>query len=171
MASRGNSPRNQCATLLNALGRGSMKRRLAIDEVVEARLLLQQVAGGAVTFDFRYWYDTANRRTRFFNGIDTLTYSYGTDGLLAKLKVRWAVDAGGFQPDSFRFKWDGLGRRDSVIYTNGTRGGFGYDPGGRPRPVWFGPGGGRRRPPSTRTRPPAWSPGRSNAPAGASIAK
>jgi YD repeat-containing protein len=92
-----------------------------------------QQVGGSVTFSLRYWYDTANRRTRFYNGMDTLTYSYGTDGLVSLLKVRWM--AGGISADSFRFKWDGLGRRDSIIYTNGTRVGFGYDRDGRLRLV------------------------------------
>lgn len=62
----------------------------------------------------RAWYDVAGRRTKFFDGADTLRYTYGSDGLLATLSVQWL--AAGFGPDTFRFFWDGVGRRDSVVY-------------------------------------------------------
>ena len=79
----------------------------------------------------RYWYDGGGRRTKFYNGIDTLRYTYGTDGLLAKLRVDWM--AGGLAADSFLYTWDAVGRRDRLQYVNGTDISFGYDRDGNVR--------------------------------------
>jgi RHS repeat-associated protein len=84
-------------------------------------------AAGQVTADLtvRYWYDAASRRTKFFDGADTIFYTYGADGRIAKLKVQWV---GTPQPaDSFLFFWDALGRRDSVVYSAGISLTYGYD--------------------------------------------
>ena len=83
--------------------------------------------GGQVVSDLtmRYWYDLGSRRTKFFNGTDTVFYSYGADSRLSKLKVQW-VNASQ-QPDSFFFFWDALGRRDSVAYSNNVKVSYGYD--------------------------------------------
>jgi RHS repeat-associated protein len=90
----------------------------------------QQVTG-ALDVTLKNWYDAGNRRIKFLNGTDTLFYTYGTDGQLAKLKVQWM--AGGLPADSFQFFWDGLGRRDSLKYTYGTAVSYGYDKDGRVR--------------------------------------
>ncbi len=81
----------------------------------------------------RYWYDAGGRRTKFVNGTDTISYTYGADARLAKLKVKWPAAAN--QPaDSFFFYWDGLGRRDSVVYaTPQAHVSFGYDKDGHLR--------------------------------------
>jgi RHS repeat-associated protein len=97
----------------------------------------QQVwnASGQLMSDFtaRYWYDRGDRRTRFFNGTDTLRYTYGSDGQLDSLIVLWTT---GQAPDRFRFFWDGLGRRDSVIYAvPNVHVTFGYDARGQLRMV------------------------------------
>ena len=89
----------------------------------------RQLVTGALDYTLRYYYDAGNRRTKFYNGTDTLRYTYGADGLLAKLKVQWIV--GGLAADSFTFSWDGLGRRDSLQYSNGTSVSYGYDKDGR----------------------------------------
>jgi RHS repeat-associated protein len=84
-------------------------------------------AAGQVTSDLtmRYWYDVGGRRTTVFNGTDTTFYTYGSDARLAKIKMQWI---GISQPaDSFFFFWDGLGRRDSIVYTNQAHVSFGYD--------------------------------------------
>lgn len=74
----------------------------------------------------RYWYDVGGRRAKFFNGVDTVRYTYGSDGRLAMLKVDW-LPASELAADSFFFAWDALGRRDRVEYTNGLDVTFGYD--------------------------------------------
>jgi hypothetical protein len=83
----------------------------------------------------RYWYDVGGRRTKFVNGTDTMTYTYGADARLSKLKVKWPAAAQ--QPaDSFFFFWDGLGRRDSVVYaTPQVHVAMGYDKDGHLRMV------------------------------------
>src|SRR5439155_13695288 len=82
----------------------------------------------------RTWYDVGGRRKTFFDGTDTLYYSYGSDALLSNLKVAWKV--GNFPADSFLFTWDGLGRRDRVVYgTIRDTVSFGYDKGGALRMV------------------------------------
>lgn len=88
--------------------------------------VLRTPAGGT-TLDatLQGWYDGGDRRTKFYNSVDTLSYSYGSDGRLAKLKVQWML--GSQTPDSFQYAWDGLGRRDSLHYTNGTAVTYGFD--------------------------------------------
>ncbi len=81
----------------------------------------------------RYWYDVGGRPTKFYNGTDTLRYTYGADGNLAKLRVDWMV--GALAADSFLFAWDAVGRRDRVQYTNGVDVTFGYDKDGHLRLV------------------------------------
>lgn len=81
----------------------------------------------------RSWYDVGGRRTKFHNGTDTLRYTYGADGNLAKLRVDWMV--GALAADSFLFTWDPVGRRDRVQYTNGVDVTFGYDKDGHLRLV------------------------------------
>jgi RHS repeat-associated protein len=85
---------------------------------------------GAIISDVTmlYWYDAGSRRVKFFNGTDTLRYTYGPDGLLSILAVQWGTS--GVPLDTFRFYWDGLGRRDSVKYSMGTTVAFGRDAGG-----------------------------------------
>ncbi|MGH7674311.1 MAG: hypothetical protein ACREMV_03485, partial [Gemmatimonadales bacterium] len=87
----------------------------------------------------RYWYDAGGRRTRFVkNDGDTVFYTYGADARLLKLKVRWVVPQGyPSQPaDSFFFYWDGLGRRDSLVYaTPQVHVTMGYDKDGHLRLV------------------------------------
>ncbi|MGH7645339.1 MAG: RHS repeat-associated core domain-containing protein, partial [Gemmatimonadales bacterium] len=82
----------------------------------------------------RYWYDVGGRRTRFVNVSDTVFYTYGADARLSKLKVKWV---GVPQPaDSFFFFWDGLGRRDSLVYaTPQVHVTMGYDKDGQLRLV------------------------------------
>ena len=89
----------------------------------------------SILFDvaMRSWYDIGGRRVTFFTGKDTLYYGYGADARLAKMKVAWLE--GGFQPDSFLFTSDALGRRDRIQYTNGTDVTFGYDADGNLRMV------------------------------------
>jgi RHS repeat-associated protein len=79
-----------------------------------------------------YWYDVAGRRVKFYNGTDTVRYVYGSDGLLSTLAVQWGT---GQVPDTFRFYWDALGRRDSLTYSMGTVVHFGYDADGAMRMV------------------------------------
>lgn len=92
-------------------------------------------ATGQVVLDLtmRYWYDLGSRRVKFFNGADTVFYTYGTDARLSKLKIQWIGTSQ--QPDSFFFFWDALGRRDSVVYSNNVKMSFGYDRDGMLRMV------------------------------------
>ena len=97
----------------------------------------QKVANGVSNFLHELRYDVSGRRTRFHSvdgaiAQDTLFYSYGADGQLAKLKVQWVT---GQPADSFLFYWDGLGRRDSLVYPNGAYIGYGYDADGHLRVV------------------------------------
>jgi RHS repeat-associated protein len=97
----------------------------------EGTLKTERQVVGAADFTQRYWYDTGNRRTAHNNGNDSIAYTYGADGLLAKLKVSWQGAVA--TPDSFLFYWDGLGRRDSVVYSNQTYVSLGYDRDGHMR--------------------------------------
>jgi len=82
----------------------------------------------------RQWTDLGGRRTKMFNGSDTLRYGYGTDGRLATLAVQWAQ--AGLPADTFRYWWDALGRRDSLVYVGpGAHVSYGYDVDGRQRLV------------------------------------
>jgi RHS repeat-associated protein len=97
-------------------------------------------SGGVVKSDLTvdYWTDAGGRRTRYAYGThagpDTIRYDYGADGQLALLVARWA--GAGLVPDTFRFYWDVLGRRDSLIYLQpGVHVTNGYDIDGRLRMV------------------------------------
>lgn len=97
------------------------------------RQLLRDAFGTTVSdVTMRYWYDAGDRRAKFFNGSDTLRYTYGAAGMLSTLAVQWPL---GQAPDTFRFYWDGMGRRDSLVYSIGTYVSFGYDVDGRLRMV------------------------------------
>lgn len=92
-------------------------------------------SGGQLKSDFTadYWTDLGGRRTKFFNGTDTLRYTYGADALLSTLAVQWTT---GQASDTFRFAWDVLGRRDSVHYVAANAHvSYGYDQDGRLRMV------------------------------------
>ena len=92
-------------------------------------------SSGSTTSDFTaaYTYDAGSRRRTFYNGVDTLRYSYGPSGSLDSLFVGWGT---GQAPDVFRFTWDALGRRESVVYTvPGVTVRNGYDADGRLRMV------------------------------------
>ncbi|MBI4502416.1 MAG: RHS repeat-associated core domain-containing protein [Gemmatimonadetes bacterium] len=84
----------------------------------------QAVSGFGNTV-IRSWYDDGDRKTKLFNGVDSVRYTYGSDGLLSTLAVQWGN--GGWGTESFSFFWDQLGRRDSVVYPNSTKVGYGYD--------------------------------------------
>ena len=92
-------------------------------------------ASGQIASDLtmRYWYDKASRRTKFFNGTDTVFYSYGVDSRLSKLKVQWI--GANQAADSFFYFWDALGRRDSLFYSNQVSVTWGYDRDGNVRMV------------------------------------
>jgi RHS repeat-associated protein len=96
--------------------------------------LVRSSSGGSVVFHLttRYWTDAGDRRARFFNGVDTITYRYGHNALDSLLIVKWTTS--GVAPDTFEFLWDSMGRRDSVIY-HAPRASifYGYDVDGRLR--------------------------------------
>ena len=92
--------------------------------------------GGAIKVDvtMQYLYDLNGRRTTFTNGSDTLQYSYGNDGRLASLAVRWGL--GTLPTDTFNYTWDGLGRRGSLVYERpNVTVNYGFDADGRQRLV------------------------------------
>jgi len=72
-------------------------------------------AQGALVSDFTvgYVYDRGGRRTGMSTDVDTLAYTYGADGQLAAMAVRWG---NGLGLDTLLFAWDALGRRDSIVY-------------------------------------------------------
>ena len=89
-----------------------------------------------------YAYDRAGRRTAHRIGApgdavhsDSVTYRYDAiSGELRTIRVRWRTVRFGVIPDdSVRFRWDALGRRDSVEYTNGLKIALGYDKDGTQR--------------------------------------
>ena len=89
-----------------------------------------------------YYYDRAGRRIAHRIGVggdpvnsDSVHYTYDTLSTeLRKLKVWWrTVRHGIIPPDSVRFRWDAMGRRDTVAYSNGLRIGFAYDKDGTQR--------------------------------------
>jgi len=102
------------------------------------RQVARDTAGSVISdITMRYWYDLGGRRVKFLNGTDTVRYTYGSNGLLSTLAVQWMPN-GSFpsvSPDTFRFYWDGLGRRDSVVYPMGAYVTFGYDADGLLRMV------------------------------------
>jgi RHS repeat-associated protein len=86
-----------------------------------------------------YAYDAAGRRNWYVIGTpgsllygDSVSYVYdGTSGDLRWIKARWRADggggSGGNRRDSVQLWSDTLGRRDSVIFSNGAREWFAYD--------------------------------------------
>ncbi len=98
------------------------------------RQLVKNSSGVTMSdFTVSWTYDAGSRRRTFFNGVDTQRYTYGVGGYLDSLIVQWAT---GQAPDTFRFTWDALGRRDSVLYkTPGVTLRNGYDADGRLRMV------------------------------------
>ncbi|MFL5493646.1 MAG: RHS repeat-associated core domain-containing protein [Gemmatimonadales bacterium] len=89
-----------------------------------------------------YYYDRAGRRTGYRVGTpgdavhsDSVAYTYdATSGELRKLKVWWrTVRFGAIPADSVRFRWDALGRRDTVAYSSGAVFAFGYEQDGMQR--------------------------------------
>jgi YD repeat-containing protein len=69
-------------------------------------------------------YDAAGRRIALRVGTpgstvhsDSATYAYAATGDLAEIRVRWRNSS---QRDTVRFRWDPLGRRDSLAYSSGT---------------------------------------------------
>ncbi len=108
---------------------------------------VQSNVDGTSPTTLRYAYDRLGRRAWYRLGTaGNLTYSdsiwyryHATSGDLLVIGVRWRRAVGpGTQPiryDSVRFRWDSLGRRDSVVYTNGARVQFAYDADGQMRLV------------------------------------
>jgi RHS repeat-associated protein len=108
---------------------------------------VQSNADSTSPITLRYAYDRVGRRTWYRLGTagnltysDSVWYRYdATSGDLLVIGVRWRRAYGpGTQPikyDSVRFRWDSLGRRDSVVYSNGTRVQFAYDADGQVRLV------------------------------------
>jgi RHS repeat-associated protein len=89
-----------------------------------------------------YYYDRAGRRTGYRVGTpgdavhsDSVGYTYdAASGELRQLKVWWrTVRFGAIPADSVRFRWDALGRRDTVAYSSGAVFAFGYDQDGTQR--------------------------------------
>jgi RHS repeat-associated protein len=89
-----------------------------------------------------YYYDRAGRRIAHRIGTpgdlvhsDSVHYTWdGVRGELQEIKVWWrTVRHGAIPQDWVRFKWDAMGRRDSVAYSNGLKIGFGYDKDGMQR--------------------------------------
>jgi RHS repeat-associated protein len=100
------------------------------------RQLLRSPSGVLLSdFTARYWTDVGGRRAKFYNGTDTLRYTYGSDGYLSSLAVQWMA-SGSVSADTFRFTWDALGRRDSVVYVGpSVYVSYGYDRDGNLRLV------------------------------------
>jgi RHS repeat-associated protein len=88
-----------------------------------------------------YYYDKAGKRTAYRLGpandlvhSDSVTYTYdATSGELRQLTVKWRTVNGASPDDFVRFRWDALGRRDTVAYSNGMVFGLGYDKDGTQR--------------------------------------
>jgi RHS repeat-associated protein len=99
----------------------------------------QSNADGTSPMTFMYAYDRAGRRTWYRTGTsgdivfsDSVFYRYDTpSGALRTIGVRWRRAFGPGTPplvyDSVKFRWDILGRRDTLVYSNGTRLKFAYD--------------------------------------------
>lgn len=110
---------------------GTVTRAYNLEGTLRAE---RQLASSSPTMDdtVHYWYDNGDRRTKFYNGTDTLSYSYGADGQLATLRMKWMTT--GVPADSFMFSWDGLGRRKRVVYAAvADTVSYGYDGDGRLR--------------------------------------
>jgi RHS repeat-associated protein len=105
---------------------------------------VQSAADGSGPISLTYAYDRAGRQTWYRNGTsgnltysDSIWYRYAsTTGELQWVGVRWRQPYAGAPPkDSILFRWDALGRRDTVAYTNGARVKFAYDADGMLRLV------------------------------------
>jgi RHS repeat-associated protein len=100
---------------------------------------VQSAASGGGPTTHTYGYDAAGRRIWYVMGVpgntslsDSVTYLYdATSGDLRWIKVRWR----GGTRDSVQLYGDALGRRDTVIYSNGARVKFAYDKDGALRLV------------------------------------
>jgi len=96
---------------------------------------LQSNADGSWPNNNTYGYDAARRRAWYVVGTvgnqsqsDSITYVYdAVTGDLRWVKVRWRKTDATVQYDSVQLWWDALGRRDSVIYSNGAKARFFYD--------------------------------------------
>ena len=107
----------------------------------------QSAVGGTSPLTFMYAYDRAGRRTWYRTGTagdltfsDSIWYRYDApSGDLRWIGVRWRRAYGPGTPpiknDSVQFWWDGMGRRDTLIYSNNTRVKFAYDADGMTRLV------------------------------------
>jgi RHS repeat-associated protein len=97
------------------------------------RLELKYLATGAIASSVDragydsvgYQYDVLGRRTvrvhQDLNGLqDSVRYTYNTHGDLDSLIVRWGAPSTMTTPRVFRFTWDGLGRRTTILYPTGT---------------------------------------------------
>ncbi len=89
---------------------------------------------GSNPYSNAYGYDRLGRRAWYRVGSaaanDSVWYSYDVaNGQLKAVGVRWST---GVQ-DSVRFWWDAAGRRDTLLYTNGTKLRFAYDGDGQQR--------------------------------------
>jgi RHS repeat-associated protein len=96
---------------------------------------------GFNAFTIMYGYDRLGRRAWYRSGTpgntvqrDSIWYSYvPVSGDLRAINVRWRGTSA--PQDSVQFRWDALGRRDTVIYRNGLRVRFAYDADGAMRLV------------------------------------
>jgi RHS repeat-associated protein len=87
-----------------------------------------------------YYYDRAGRRAAYRTGTandrahsDSVSYFYDAAGDLAKILVKWRTIGSTVADDYVRFRWDALGRRDTLAYSNGMSFAFGYDRDGTQR--------------------------------------
>lgn len=102
---------------------------------------IQSHQTGLNPFTLMYGYDRLGRRAWYRSGTpgnlsqrDSVWYTYdATSGELRTIKVDWRGTAA--PTDSVRFRWDALGRRDSVVYRNGLKVRFAYDADGALRVV------------------------------------
>jgi RHS repeat-associated protein len=102
---------------------------------------IQAHPDGSNRFTIFYAYDRIGRRAWYRSGTpgnaaerDSIWYRYDSvSGELRTITVRWR---GSLAPlDSVRFRWDALGRRDTVAYRNGLMVRFAYDADGALRVV------------------------------------
>src|SRR6266516_1334967 len=102
---------------------------------------IQSHPDGSNPFTIMYGYDRLGRRAWYRSGTpgntaqrDSIWYSYApVSGDLRAINVRWRGTSA--PQDSVQFRWDALGRRDTVIYRNGLRVRFAYDADGAMRLV------------------------------------
>jgi len=100
---------------------------------------VQSTTSGSAPTTNSFGYDAAGRPVWYVIGVpgntnlsDSITYLYDAgNGDLRWIKVRWR----GGTRDSVQLYWDAVGRRDSVIYSNGAKVKFAYDKDGALRLV------------------------------------